>query len=137
MLLVSWWMSYPTDTVCLSPTHTAHPHTFASALEFFIYSDLSLRQDPCLLCLCLTLVLRHLMKWLLTEQALLFKEPKTETGTPLSAMGKCLIHWAAHTQNHRTMCCLEEAFCSLLGTKNVGKNQISPLIILVEQLVSF
>jgi hypothetical protein len=42
-----------------------------------------------------------------------------------------------HTQNHRTMRHLEEAFCSLLGTKNVGKNQISPLIILVEQLVSF
>lgn len=85
------------------PTHTVHLHTFASALRyFFISSDLSLRQDPCLLCLCLTLVLRHLMKWLLTEQALLSEEPKTETGTPLSTMGKCLIHWAAHIHTHRT-----------------------------------
>lgn len=43
----------------------------------------------------------------------------------------------SHTETHGTMCCLEEAFCSLLGTKDVGKNQISPLIILAEHLVSF
>lgn len=80
------------------------------------------------------------MKWLLTEQALLFEEPKTETGTPLSTLGKRLIHWAAHihTQRPTEQCAaLKEAFCSLLGTKDVGKNQISPLIILAEHLVSF
>lgn len=74
------------------------------------------------------------MKRLLPERALLFEEAKTETGTPLSTLGRRDSIGLLHSHTER---CLEEAFCSLPGTKNVGKNQISPLIILAEQVVSF
>lgn len=52
-----------------------------------------------------------------------------KTSTPLGC--------SAHTQSRPTTRRLEEAFCSLLGAKTVGKNQLSPVIILAEHLVSF